>query len=124
MKKWAYADLKGKDLYKAMMSFDNKEGDKLNEYITMSRRPGVGAGWFEKYSSDVYPKDYVTVRGVRCRPPKFYDMKYILTNPDFMLKLRKGRTDTAKASPDNTFDRLKVRERVQRVTAAQLMKGR
>ena len=51
-------------------------------------------------------------------------MKYILTNPDFMLKLKKSRTDMAKASPDNTFDRLKVRERVQRETASQMMKGR
>lgn len=48
-------------------------GDRKPEYTTMSRRPGIGKGWFEKYSSDVYPADRVIVRGSISRPPRFYD---------------------------------------------------
>lgn len=43
------------------------------EFATMSRRPGIGKGWLEKYSSDVYPSDEVIVRGRECKPPRFYD---------------------------------------------------
>lgn len=43
------------------------------EYTTMSRRPGIGKGWFEKFKTDVYPLDRVVVRGVDTRPPRFYD---------------------------------------------------
>ena len=25
------------------------------EYVVMSRRPGIGRGWLEKFTSDVYP---------------------------------------------------------------------
>lgn len=43
------------------------------EYITMSRRDGIGKGWYEKFKADVYPRDRVVVRGFPSRPPRFYD---------------------------------------------------
>lgn len=43
------------------------------EFLLMSRRPGIGASWFSRYGSDVYPRDEVVVRGVPCRPPRYYD---------------------------------------------------
>lgn len=46
------------------------------EYTTMSRRPGIGAGWFAKFASDVYPLDRVVVNGKDTRPPRFYDGLY------------------------------------------------
>ncbi|AXH76082.1 MAG: replication initiator protein [Microviridae sp.] len=42
------------------------------EYSTMSRRPGIGADWFHKFTSDVLPRDYVVVRGVRSPVPRYY----------------------------------------------------
>lgn len=48
-------------------------GSLRPEYTTMSRRPGIGATWFQKYKNDVYPRDRVVVRGVLSRPPRFYD---------------------------------------------------
>ena len=33
------------------------------EYTTMSRRPGIGAGWLRRFSSDVFPLDRVIVNG-------------------------------------------------------------
>jgi len=43
------------------------------EFATMSRRPGIGAGWFEKFSAEVYPSDEVISRGRAAKPPRFYD---------------------------------------------------
>lgn len=43
------------------------------EYITMSRRPGIGANWIKKFRSDVYPDDFIVMKGQKFRPPKFYD---------------------------------------------------
>jgi hypothetical protein len=42
------------------------------EYTTMSRRPGIGKDWYDKFKDDVFPHDYVVVNGVKCRPPKYY----------------------------------------------------
>lgn len=43
------------------------------EFVTMSRRPGIGRGWIEQYPHDVYPEDEVVVAGRKYRPPRYYD---------------------------------------------------
>lgn len=43
------------------------------EYTTMSRRPGIGKVWFDRFKGDVYPLDRVVVNGAITRPPRFYD---------------------------------------------------
>ena len=39
------------------------------EFFTMSRRPGLGSAWFEKYGSDAFPSDFLIVDGRKVRPP-------------------------------------------------------
>lgn len=80
----------------------------------MSRRPGIGRGWIEKYISDVYPGDKVVVRqGVIGRPPKYYDKIYDCVDPEKFAIIKSRRLIAAKDSPDNSSDRLFVRERLQ-----------
>lgn len=83
------------------------------EYTTMSRRPGIGKGWLEKYTSDVYPGDFVVLNGTKMRPPKYYDRQYEAAFPADFKKIRGARVRGAKEHADNnTRDRLRVREKV------------
>lgn len=41
-------------------------------YANMSRRPGIGKQWYDKYKGDL-KKDYITYKGQKMKPPKFYD---------------------------------------------------
>lgn len=67
------------------------------EYVTMSRRPGIGKGWFDKFRSDVYPCDSVTMRGGKTfKPPKAYDRYFELAFPADFAKLRLQRITKAK----------------------------
>lgn len=65
-----------------MKKITGKEGEKeyagrIPPYVTMSRRPGIAAGWIEKFATDVYPSDEVIIRGgFKCKPPRFYDEIY------------------------------------------------
>lgn len=43
------------------------------EYVTMSRRDGIGKGWYEKFKKDVYPDDFVVVNGGLSKAPRYYD---------------------------------------------------
>jgi len=113
IKKWARQNLKGEALFQAMKDFDKNEGSKLAEYVTMSRRPGIGADWIDQFFSDVYPKDFITIRGVKCKPPKYYDLKKELTNQDEFFKIKYARLLRAKSNPDNSLVRLKVRKLVK-----------
>jgi len=84
------------------------------EYTTMSRRPGIGKGWFDQYTSDVYPSDFIVIDNVKMRPPKYYDSQYELLSPDQFNKLkRKRKINSKKHASNNTPKRLAVREEVQ-----------
>ncbi len=52
------------------------------EYATMSRRPGIGYKWYEKFKNDVFPSDEVPVpgTGVYKKVPRYYET--ILKNTD------------------------------------------
>jgi hypothetical protein len=55
------------------------------EYATMSRNPGLGEKWYNKYKSDLYGNgnDHCVIRGnVVCKPPKYYDFLKELEEQD------------------------------------------
>lgn len=82
----------------------------------MSRRPGIAAGWFDKYADDVYPSDNVHIRGKAMRPPKFYDRLMEQTRPYEMEDIKAGRVEKAKEhAENNTPERLEAREKVQKL---------
>lgn len=93
----------------------------LPEYTTMSRNPGIGRGWYDKYKSEVYPSDFIVIRGVKMKPPKFYEKMYELEEEDDHLDLKKNRTTLARRrAGDNTTARLRTREDVKRAQLKQL----
>lgn len=94
--------------------FDPLTGEIIRpEYTTMSRRPGIGKGWLEKYLSDVYPHDYVVVNGVKCKPPKYYDGVLSTERPYEFDEIKEKRLTLIQNHVDNnTPDRLSVRESI------------
>lgn len=45
------------------------------EFIVMSRRPGLGTGYFDCYQSEILSHDTIIVNGVPAALPRFYDNK-------------------------------------------------
>lgn len=94
------------------------------EYTTMSRRPGIAANWFKKYQNDIYPGDFVAMEGgFKALPPKYYDKKYELTNPEEFATLKAARKERAKNNPDNTPERLAVRHELLKRKLKLLKRG-
>lgn len=94
------------------------------EYITMSRRPGIAADWFKKYSSDVYPKDFITHEGKRFKPPRFYDKLFDNIDPEGLDNIKFLRIVKATRNrANNTDDRLAVREYVQEAKLLKLKRS-
>lgn len=84
------------------------------EYVTMSRRPGIGKTWYDQFRNDVYPSDEIIMNGSRMRPPKFYDRQLeALHEKEYRKTRAKRKTAAKKHADDQTPARLKVRETVQ-----------
>lgn len=80
------------------------------EFPVMSRRPGLGARWIDKFEGDVYPSDFVVVNGAKARPARYYDNRYELSHEDVMQRVRKRRVRVARKYTDNnTPERLRIR---------------
>lgn len=81
------------------------------EFIVMSRRPGIGAKFFDKFGSDLYPHDAAIVNGRPKRVPRFYDKKLESTDPALHRKIQSSRKARAAQQADNnTPERLAVRQ--------------
>ena len=99
-------------------TIDVKTGEihqRLPEYVTMSRRPGIGKPWLEKFERDVYPHDFLVIRnGVKVKPPKYYNQIFSSTKPEeYELIQNRRKKGAFKHAPNNSHERLKVREFLQ-----------
>jgi hypothetical protein len=86
-------------------------GEKKPEFITMSRRPGIGSAWLEKWKDDVYPHDYIVLNGKKMKPPKFYDDHIDQFEMDDIKAERVKHLD--KYDPERSLRRLEVKEQVK-----------
>jgi len=83
------------------------------EFCHMSLKPGIGAPWLQKYTSDIYPDGQVVVRGMKTNAPKYYEKKYKKMEPLQFEEIEyKRELLRIKSFPDSTNERLKVREQV------------
>lgn len=73
-------------------------GGRLPEYLTMSRQPGIGRGWLEKFKDDVYPSDEMVVNGHITKPPRFYDNVMEKLDKCAVAYVRKRRKELAEAA--------------------------
>lgn len=95
------------------------------EFNHMSLKPGIGRPWLEKYKADVYPHDFVVVNGKECKPPKYYDKLFSVSDPDTFEDLQFLREqDSRSRFEDNTDDRLRVKEIVTRARVSLLERNK
>lgn len=85
--------------------------DRVPEFARMSLKPGIGAEWFAKYHSDVFPHDYVIADGIKIPVPRYYDRLGRETYDLEGIKFRRETYGRAHAQ-NNTDERLAVREEV------------
>ena len=115
----------GKTNEEHYMSVDADTGELYRlepEFVLMSRRPGIGRDWYEKYKGDT-KKDFITVRGNKSKIPKYYDSILEQENElELMEKKRKRKKEALKRKEDNTPERLNVKEKVLNAKLNQLIR--
>lgn len=94
--------------------------ERVPEFAVMSRRPGIGAGYYAKYGAELLAHDSVVVNGREVRPPRFYDSRSEVVDGERFAVLKAARKraavkDTVKA--DNTPERLRVKETLMKLAA-------
>lgn len=95
------------------------------EYAAMSLKPGIGAYWFDRFGSDVFPRDYVVAGGTKRQVPRYYDKlaeKRLAVGK--LALIENARLDRAlAAAPDQSPERRIVREAVHTARVSTLKRS-
>jgi hypothetical protein len=110
----------GKGSYLHYSELDYETGELTNsrkpEYTTMSRRPGIGKTWYDKYKDDIFPRDYVVLNNKKIQPPRYYLNQYEFSDPEAFLRLKGIRSRNAKLPGsllESSPERLAIRHAVK-----------
>ena len=86
----------------------------------MSLKPGIGADYYLKFPND-FREDYaITPDGRKTAVPEYYRRIMLKNDPDLHETLKEKRIAKATDNPNNTDERLEVRERIQEKKAQRL----
>lgn len=94
----------------------------LPEFALMSRRPGIGSGWFDRYHMDYFPSDFCVVDGQKRNVPRFYVSKLADVSRLSLKQKRNMAARTEQRLANSTPERLAVREEVDRLRQEKLKK--
>lgn len=72
------------------------------EYSAMSRRPGIGKHWYDKYSSDIFPSNEVPIPGygIVKSVPRFYDEQLKKADPELYESIKRRRKKHVQKNPE------------------------
>ena len=81
-------------------AYAEKGQDK--EFFRVSRKPGIGEGYFKEHWKEIYKNDEITIHNkkgvVKCKPPKYFDKLLEKEHPKLYKEIKEKRK---KAQKDN-----------------------
>jgi len=84
------------------------------EFVRMSRRPGIGSSYLQKWKRDIFPSDSIIIRGVECQAPKYYLSQYEKMEPIKFLRVKNKRKNKQNENASqNTAYQLRIRQIVK-----------
>ena len=89
--------------------------DTIPEFSTMSRHPGLGQEWYNRYGSELWQSDSVVIEGKELGVPDYYLKLLEKENPDHASEIKKARRSATLKNPEeNDWKRLHTKEVVKR----------
>ncbi len=94
--------------------------NRTPEFALISRMPGIGKTWLDKFYTDVYPKDYFTINGIKHRPPRYYDDQLFKKDIRLFYQLKYERS---KKTEELSHERLRELEKHRILTTKSLKRN-
>lgn len=88
-------------------------GERVPPFNLMSRRPGIGFGWYNAFKTDAFPSDFLVLDTRKVGVPRYYDCLYEREGGDLESIKKARRLQRLRYKDDRTPARLKVLEEVK-----------
>lgn len=104
------------DHYEDVVNLQTGElSSRRPEFCTMSRRPGIGAWWYERFSGDLLPHDFAVLSGSRFPVPRYYWNRFQISGDPSVAEqiaharfLRAAQIDPVESTPERRAAREEV----------------
>jgi len=104
------------DYYEDVINVSSGEvSRRRSEFCVMSRRPGIGAWWYERFGSDLFPEDHAVMSGKEYKVPRYYWEKFRhVADPIVVEQLEEQRYERSLVMPlsEKSEERRAAREGV------------
>lgn len=96
------------------------------EFVRMSRNPGIGSDWYDKYQTDLWPVDQLVIRnGIVTKPGRYYTKKLESSSPELHQKIKDERIKMASRNgPETRFKRRAQKEAVKLASISQMQRDK
>lgn len=94
----------------AVVDGNGEVHERTPEFVVMSRRPGIGGGYYQRFGKEVQDHDSVVIDSREVRPPRYYDARHSPLELERIKRKRKRAAVLARG--DNTVDRRRVKEKL------------
>jgi len=95
--------------YYVVYDADGVLHERVPEFPVMSRRPGIGATYFDKYGSEIMSHDTIILGNREVPSIRYYDLKIEAIDPERLKVIRRNRRRKALWS-ERRPDRMRVKE--------------
>lgn len=86
------------------------------EFVTMSRKPGIGLNYYERHKDQIYERDEIILPAISkdkpnvVRPPRYFDIKYGGEDPKAMAKIKAMREEAQELLSANNLAGVQLNE--------------
>ena len=88
------------------------------EFSTMSRRPGIGLAYYERWKKDFFPSDFYIRKGSKIAVPKYYLDRLEESDPEMYQEIKDRRRAKRRDNWRNyTPQRLEAKEKILQLNA-------
>lgn len=107
------------DHYQTTDPYTGEIIERVPEYATMSRKPGIGRDWYDRYHSDIFPYDTTIYKGKNIKTPRYYEnllRSADLPSYEAIKASRKAKALSPTSQYENSPARLRTKERIKLLT--------
>lgn len=97
---------------KKSTTFDYTRDGRVPEFLTMSRRNGIGYTYFGEFKDNIYANDRIIHEGHELPVPKYYDRQLEKVDPDLYEKIKLKRRVAIQNAPPIDYAALQQQQEV------------
>lgn len=87
-----------------MAEIEYTDQNRIPPFVRMSRMPGIGKSYYDKYKDTFYQYDSIIMNGIKHSIPRYYDKLYDIEFPSVLSFIKDIRVNTAIDNLNNYYN--------------------